>query len=234
MPKDVQCFLGLVTWVSKFCPFLADTAKPLFALAHVAACEFKWQEIHQQAYDHLKWQLTNAPCLMHFDDSRETELYMDSSNIAFAAVLVQVYEDERRPVAYFSRCLKKNEANWQIYVKEFGALVAAVKYFQPFLIGRHFKTYLDNHAVSYLHSIKLTQDSPKVARFVTYLNQFDFTVVRIKSAQNPSNFLSRMKCLSKECFICNTKQKFLPVPFQFAEEQEIWPIAIVEKATQTD
>ena len=233
-PKGVQCFLGLVTWVGKFCPFLADIAKPLFTLAHVAPREFKWQESHQQAYDHLKWQLTNAPCLVHFDESRETELYTDSSNTAFSAVLVQVYDEDRKPVAYYSRCLKKNEVNWQIYLKEFGALVAAVKYFRPLLIGRHFKAYLDNHAVSYLHSIKLTQDSPKVARFVTYLNQFDFTVVRIKSAQNPSDFLSRTKCSSKECFICNTPRKFLPVPFRFAEEQEIRPISITDKTTQTD
>ncbi len=87
--KEVQCFLGLVTWVGKFCPFLADTAKPLFALTHVSQKEFDWQEVHQQAFDHLKWQLTNAPCLVHFDDTRETELYTDASNTAFSGVLVQ-------------------------------------------------------------------------------------------------------------------------------------------------
>ena len=155
-PKGVQCFLGLVTWVGKFCPFLANIAKPLFTLTHIALCKYKWQENHQQANDHLKWQLTNAPCLMHFDEFRETGLCTDSSNTAFSAVLVQIYGEDRKPVAYYSRCLKKNEANWQIYVKEFGALVAVVKYFRPLLIGQHFKAYLDNHAVSYFTSLHFT------------------------------------------------------------------------------
>ena len=132
--------------------------------------------------------MTIAPCLVHFDDKSKTELYTDASNTAFSGVLVQVYGEDRRPVDYYSRYVKKNDANWQMYLKEFGALMTSIKHFQMFLIGKPFKVYLDNHAVSYLHSIKLSQDSSRVSRFVTFLNQFDSSVLRIKSAQNLSDF----------------------------------------------
>ena len=232
--KDVQCFLGLVTWVSKFCPFLADAAKPLFALTNVPKKEFKWQDIHDQAFEHIKWQLTNAPCLVHFDDERETELFTDASDTGYSGVLVQVYGEDRKPVAYYSRCVKKNEINYTIYLKEFSSLVASIRHFRPFLIGKPFKVYLDNHAVSYLHSIKISQDSAKVARYIAYLNQYEMEIVRIRSKSNPSDFLSRTRCNSESCFACNTPRKFLSVPFRFANEEAIKPIPIVDKATQTD
>ena len=63
MVKIVHSFLGLVNFYHCFVPNFADTADPLTALTgkHV---QFRWETMHQQAFDKLKHALVPHPYLI--------------------------------------------------------------------------------------------------------------------------------------------------------------------------
>ena len=64
---------------------------------------FCWTEKHEQAFQRLKAQLTNAPILALPKFSKTFELECDASGVGIGAVLLQ----GGHPIAYFSEKLKE-------------------------------------------------------------------------------------------------------------------------------
>ena len=233
-PKEVQVLLGLLNWCANFFPYMSTYVKPFTSLVKSSKADFQWTLEHEQAFQHLKHMMTSSPCLMHYDASLPLELYTDASDHAISAMLAHVIGDVHHPVAFWSRCLTKSEINYSIYYKEFLAVYASVKHFRPLLLGQNFTLYLDNTGVSFLRTLKISQSSPRIARFVTYLNQFRFTVKSIRSEFNPADTLSRQSCSDDSCEVCKLPKKFLPVPFRFGEENDVPVLPTEHKSTQTD
>ena len=193
--QELQSFLGLPAWCSKYCAYLADIAKPLFAISKVSAKDFiQMEPQHEKAFNHVKLPVTSSPCLACYDDNAPLELYTDSSEIAISAMLAIVQNDKRHPVAFWSRCINAAENNYSIYDKEFLALYSAIKQFRPFLLHRKFTVCLDNAGVAYLRSLKLTQSRLHMVRLITYLSEFMFEVWTIPSRLNLADALSRVRC----------------------------------------
>ena len=79
---------------------------------------FKWDDVHDRAFNTLKDKLTNAPllCFPNFDKAFEIEC--DASGIGIGAVLMQ----DSKPIAYFSEKLSGSVLNYRTYDKELYAL----------------------------------------------------------------------------------------------------------------
>jgi len=72
--EGVQRVLGMINYVQKFAPNLADLAKPLRELVKKDN-EFVWdKEVHGQCLDQVKQVLTQAPVLKFFDPQKKTLL----------------------------------------------------------------------------------------------------------------------------------------------------------------
>jgi len=85
-----------------------------------------WTPSCQEAFDTLKDMFTTGPIMTHFDESCQTRLETDASDIALGAVLSQVCADERwHPVAFHSRKFWQAEINYDVLDKEMGAIVTA-------------------------------------------------------------------------------------------------------------
>ena len=105
--REVQQFLGLVSYYRRFIRDFATIAKPLHGLTEKNT-QFRWTEQCQRAFDHLKQCLTNAPVLMFPDYSKMFILDTDASDTGIAAVLSQLDDNNREHViAYASRTLSK-------------------------------------------------------------------------------------------------------------------------------
>ena len=178
--KDVQAFLGLVSYYRRFIRNCAKISKPLTTL--VGKNELKWSESQQKSFEDLKKALCDAPVLRCFDPSLQIIVTTDASNYAIGAVLEQKDGNSTRPVAYHSRTLNPAEQNYAAHERELLAIVDTLRVWRVYLHGNHFTVHTDHYPLKYLE----TQESlsQRQVRWLEKLVQFDFTIIPISGKSN--------------------------------------------------
>lgn len=165
-PRDLRRlrqFLGLSSYSRRFVPSFAKIAQPLNQLTRKGV-EFIWTDECQEAFTTLKQKLTTAPVLAYPSFSRDFVLETDASTFGLGAVLSQPQEDGRtHPVAYASRALSPQEANYSVTELETLAVVWAVTYFHTYLYGHRVTVFTDHTAVKAL--LETPSPSGKHARW---------------------------------------------------------------------
>ena len=99
--KHTQAFLGLVGYYQKFIKNFAWIRKPLTTLTHHNAT-FNVTLNHQATLISMKEALIQAPILRYPDPSRWYIVYMDVSDDACAALILQDYNGQELPVTFLS------------------------------------------------------------------------------------------------------------------------------------
>jgi len=69
--------LGIITYLSKFCPNLSEVVCPLCDLTHIKQ-DFLWSEQHNKAFTQAKELVYKAPCLCYFDVNAPVILQVDA------------------------------------------------------------------------------------------------------------------------------------------------------------
>lgn len=175
--KEVKSFLGMIGFYRKFINNLAKLTKPL------TACLRKGKRIEHsqefvQAFETCKTILCNEPILVHPDFSKVFTLTTDASKFAIGSVLSQ----NGKPVCYASRTLNPNEINYSVTEKELLAIIWSVKYFRPYLFGRHFLIKTDHRPLKWLESLK--EPNSKLVRWKLLLSEYDYEIDYIKGKEN--------------------------------------------------
>ena len=86
--RDVQAFLGLANFYRRFIKGFAGIARPLTDLTRKDV-PFQWGDDQDAAFKALKNALTEAPILQVYDDELKHEVWVDASDYAVGATLVQ-------------------------------------------------------------------------------------------------------------------------------------------------
>jgi len=92
---DLQRFLGMVTYASKFILLFSNHTDPLRQLLHKNV-DWQWNTEQQEALNHLKALLQSAPTLKYFDTAGKAWIQTDSSSKGLGACLLQ----DGRPIAF--------------------------------------------------------------------------------------------------------------------------------------
>lgn len=187
--KQVRQYLGLAGFYRRFIHNYAQKALPLTNLTKDNLA-FTWGTAEQQAFETLKTELVKEPILKLPVMSKEFVLCTDASNYALGSVLCQDYEGFLHPVAYASRKLKDAEVRYSTFEKEALGIVWATAYFRQYLVGKHFTIYCDQASLSQI--LKLKDSTSRIARWITALSQFDYTVIHKPGKLNvTADYLSR-------------------------------------------
>ena len=93
--KDVECLLGMVTYLSKFIPNMSTLTEPLRALLK-REVHWHWEDQQENALNEVKKVLTSKPVLCYYDVNKPVKLSVDASQSGLGAVLLQ----NDQPVAY--------------------------------------------------------------------------------------------------------------------------------------
>ena len=143
VPTDklgVQRLLGMVNYVQKFAPKLAEITTTLRDLIKKGN-EFIWEEhVHGKALDEIRQILSEPPVLRFFDPNVMPVLQCDASMNGLGACLLQNHQ----PVAYASRSLTPTEVQYAQIEKEMPAIVFGMERFESYLYGRNVKVESDH------------------------------------------------------------------------------------------
>lgn len=167
--KELQVFLGMVNYLRKFIPHLADIASPLQLLLKKDV-EWIWTEVHENVYANIKRKISKAPVLQNFDDKLPITIQCDSSKDGLGCCLLQ----QGKPVCFASRSLTPAERNFSQIEKELLSVVWSTHKYHYFIYGRKV-TVLNDHKPlesllkKHIHEVP----SPRLQRLKLKLLKYD-------------------------------------------------------------
>ena len=105
--KDLQSFLGLVNYLTRYSGRLASLTAPLRELTKKDTA-YVWGPEHDHSFNQVKQEITSMGVLRYFDPDVESVIQTDASQKGLGAVLLQ----QGQPVCYASKALTETERNY--------------------------------------------------------------------------------------------------------------------------
>lgn len=173
-PTDVQSvrrFLGLVQYVSKFIPNLAEISEPLRLLTKSDVL-WHWDKQQIDSFAKLKNLLTQAPVLRIYDLQKEVTISVDASSKGLGAVLLQ----NGQPVAYASRALTETQQRYAQIEREMLAVIYGCEKFHHYIYGRSVTIETDHKPLLAIHRKPLYQATHRLQRMLMRLQRYDVTL----------------------------------------------------------
>ncbi|MBW0577806.1 hypothetical protein O181_117521 [Austropuccinia psidii MF-1] len=173
--KALQSFLGFANFNHRF---IKNYSKKISSLTSFLKKDsrFPLNEEALRQFHQLKEAFTIAPILSHFYPSLPTIVETDSSDYALGAVLSQISDSGKHPIACDSRKRLPAELNYAIHDKELLGIVWALKRWRAFLLSLSSSfEFLTNHSsLQYFLSSKIL--TRLQARWVEFLSEFHFSI----------------------------------------------------------
>ena len=100
--SELETFWGIINYLSKFCPNLAELTSPLRRLL-AKYVEFAWDKTQADAFQKVKNVITQTrgPVLAYYDPKKPLTLQCDASKAGLGATIMQ----DGKPIAYASKSL---------------------------------------------------------------------------------------------------------------------------------
>ena len=105
--KEVQSFIGMINYLSKFSARLSQFALPIRELAKEKVA-FNWGPEHQAAFKLVKKEIAVTPILAYYDTKKTTVLQTDASINGLDACLLQ----DEKPVYFESKALMEAQRGY--------------------------------------------------------------------------------------------------------------------------
>ncbi|CAN6583773.1 unnamed protein product [Malus baccata var. baccata] len=222
LPFLDQMLERLAGFYRQFIKDFSKIAQPLCRLLQKEV-SFEFNEVCEQAFNHLKDLLTSAPIITPPDWSTPFELMCDASDYAIGAVLGQRKSKLPHVIYYASRTLNDAQLNYSTTEKELLAVVFALDKFRSYLIGTKVIVFTDHVALKYLLTKK--EAKPRLIRWMLLLQEFDIEIRDKKGSENVvADHLSRMV----------HNEESLPIVETLPDEQLMSIKWVEAKATRTN
>jgi len=201
--KELRRFFGMVNYLGKFTPTLAEGSRRLRELLGKDSV-WTWSPEHNEEFVKLKRILANTPILVPFKIDAQTILSTDASSYGLGAVILQREDDKScwKPVAYASRTLSTAEQRYAQIEKEALAICWGCEKFDYFLAGREFTVETDHKPlVSVLGSKELAKLPVRVQRFRLRMMAYSYKII-----YTPGEKLVLADTLSRAPLLGETKE----------------------------
>ena len=213
--ETMHSFLGLVNFLNRYTPRLAELCSPLRKLI-LKDSHYSPGDPEHAAFDAIKAEFKKKIILPYFDRNKETILQTDVSKKGFGAVILQ----EEQPIYYALRALTSAEKNYQNLECEAQAAVWGMEKFHYFLYGRKFILQTDQKPLVSIFRKYMIDVSPRIQRITIQVWQYEFEPQHIPGRNNViSDALSRVTPL--EFQDSNAEKDILAVNFlQYSSIEE--------------
>lgn len=224
--KQLQSFLGLVSYCRKFIHQLAEKAKPLYKqlTEKEPGRKLILSSASLQAFNLIKCSISIDSLLQIPNLDKQLILTTDASNNAIGATLSQLdTHGIERTVSYFSRLLSQAQKNYSTTDRELLAVIESIKHFRHYLAMNTFKIRTDHKPITYLLTAKNL--TTRLARWSLALQEYKFELEYLKGSYNHTDYLSRIapqrSCI-QSCTIhtCHQMSKHQKVQIPTGNKQE--------------
>ena len=225
--ETMHSFLGLVNFLNRYTPKLAELCSPLRKLI-LKDSHYSPGDPEHAAFDAIKEEFKKKIILPYFDRNKETILQTDASKKGFGAVILQ----EEQPIYYASRALTSAEKNYQNLEREAQAAVWGMEKFHYFLYGRKFILQTDQKPLVSIFRKHMIDVSPRIQRITIRAWQYDFEPQHIPGKINViADSLSRVTPL--EFQDSNAEKDILAVNFlQYSSIEERERDEVLQETTK--
>ena len=103
----------MVNFLSKFCPELQTSLKPIYDLTRKGR-PFIWGKEQQNSFEEIKCRLIKSPVLHMPNTTGRFYLYSDTSKYATGNALYQIQNGKHKLIAYASKRLSEAMRNYSI------------------------------------------------------------------------------------------------------------------------
>ena len=200
LPKEVgevRSFLGLIMYMNRFLPNVAEVSAPLRKLIQKQG---KGVDFHMgpdaiEAFEKLKQLAVEHVKLAYFDPQCPTQLVCDAGPVGLGAVLLQTQGGRQVVIAFGNRSLSDVEIRYSQNEKEALALVWGCEHFRDYLVGTKFTLITDHQSLVTIYGDKAQKPtSSRVERWALRLQPFWFEVKHVQGKSNIADPLSRLVC----------------------------------------
>ena len=189
--KQVQSFIGMINYLSKFSARLSELAEPIRELCKDKV-PFNWGPEHQAAFKQMKREIVRAPILAYYNPKKETVLQTDASIKGLGACLLQ----DQKPVYFTSKALTETQHGYVAIEIESLAVAWAMEKFHHFLYASHFILETDQKPLEVILSKSLNQATPRLQRILIRTFPYTFTVRYIPGTTN--QLVDCLSCLGDQ------------------------------------
>ena len=212
MIKGCRSFVGMVNFISIFCPELQKLLKPIYDLTRKGK-QFLWEEEQQKAYDEIKCRLQRPPVLHLPDRHGHFQLYSDTSKFATGSALYQIQNIQPRLIAYASKRMPEAAKNYSFTELEMCGLAMNIAMFSHLLKKVDFNAIVDHLAITHIIRSKAEPTTTRIKRLLELLSPYSFNLYYIKGKDIVlSDFLSRQKTDD------SNPHKLIPISFMLRNQ----------------
>ena len=186
--KQVQSFIGMINYISKFSPRLSELSEPIRELSKDKV-PFNWESKHINVFKQMRKEIARAPVLAYYNPRKQTVLQTDTSIKGLGTCLLQ---DEK--LLYFaSKALTEVQKGYVAIEIESLAVAWAMEKPHHFLYASHFILETDQKPLEAILSKSLNQAIPRLQRILLRTFPYHFTVCYIPGVTNQlANCLSQL------------------------------------------
>ena len=186
--KQVQSFIGMVNYISKFSARLSELTEPIRDLCKEKV-PFNWGPEHDGAFQLIKKEITSAPILACYNPKKPTVLQTDASCKGLGACLLQ----DQRPIYFASRALSETQKGYVAIELKSLAIAWAMEKFHHFLYGNEFVFKTDQKPLEAILLKSLNQATHRLQCILIRTFPYHFKVRYIPGLTNHvADCLSRL------------------------------------------
>ncbi|CAL9020082.1 unnamed protein product, partial [Prunus brigantina] len=198
--KGLQSLLGQINFLRRFIANSAGKVEPFSSLLKLKDEEkFRWDEVHQTAFDSIKEYLTKPPVLIPPKRGRPLKLYISASENSIRSLLAQDNDDKKEQVMYYlSRILTAIERKYSSIEKLCLALYFAATKLRHYMLPSTIHIIAKTDLIKYMLTRPIIRG--RMGKWTLALAEFTFRYVPqlAVKGQALADFLAAHPCVEIE------------------------------------